>query len=285
MGKKNYQILWDKLFQYKFFKYSDDISAAWIWSRINRLARSRKNLKENIGFLKGGSKVFIDTLEYKLKSFGCKINCKSLVTSIKPIKSGCGQLIVNNKKYTFDKVITTCPLPIIAPIFRNGGVEKKVINRYDSQRSVACACVIIQTKRAITANFWTNINDERFKIPGIIEVSNLRPIYPHITYIPFYMPINNKDYKRSDDLFIKDSWNCLKSINPNLIDDDLVLAKCNRYRFAQPVCGINFKKELPKIEPFKGIFTVDTTAYYPEDRGISESIKFGRRLAKQIIKK
>ena len=50
-------------------------------------------------------------------------------------------------------------------------------------------------------------------------------------------------------------------------------------------CSTNFKKTLPKIEPFKGIFTVDTTAYYPEDRGISESIKFGRRLAKQIIKK
>ena len=29
-----------------------------------------------------------------------------------------------------------------------------------------------------------------------------------------------------------------------------------------------FQKNLPKIEPFKGIFTVDTTAYYPEDRGI-----------------
>ena len=45
-----------------------------------------------------------------------------------------------------------------------------------------------------------------------------------------------------------------------------------------------FQKNLPKVEPFKGIFTVDTTAYYPEDRGISESIKFGRNLVKQILK-
>ena len=57
LGRKNYKILWEALFQYKFYNYKDDISAAWIWSRINRLARSRKNLKENIGFLKGGSKV------------------------------------------------------------------------------------------------------------------------------------------------------------------------------------------------------------------------------------
>lgn len=98
------------------------------------------------------------------------------------------------------------------------------------------------------------------------------------------MPLDNKDYKRPDDMFIKDSWNCLKTINPHLNDDDLVVAKCNRYKFAQPVCSTNFKKTLPKIEPFKGIFTVDTTAYYPEDRGISESIKFGRTLVKQIFK-
>ena len=98
------------------------------------------------------------------------------------------------------------------------------------------------------------------------------------------MPFDNKDYKRPDDSFIKDSWNCLKTINPHLNDDDLVAAKCNRYKFAQPVSSTNFKKTLPKIEPFKGIFTVDTTAYYPEDRGISESIKFGRTLVKQILK-
>ena len=58
----------------------------------------------------------------------------------------------------------------------------------------------------------------------------MRPISPHITYVPFYMPFDNKDFKRPDDNFIKDSWNCLKTINPHLKDDDLIVAKCNRYK-------------------------------------------------------
>ena len=116
------------------------------------MARSRKNLKENIGFLKGGSKVLIESLEDKLRTFGCKLNCKSLVKAIKPLSGG-AQLIVNNKKYTFDKVITTCPLPIISSIFKMVKCKKKIINKYSSQKSVACACVIIQTKKAITENF------------------------------------------------------------------------------------------------------------------------------------
>ena len=42
---------------------------------------------------------------------------------------------------------------------------------------------------------------------------------------------------------------------------------------------------MPEQEPFPGLFTIDTSAYYPEDRGISESIDYGRNLAKNIIKK
>ena len=71
----------------------------------------------------------------------------------------------------------------------------------------------------------------------------------------------------------------------NLNNDDLIASHCSRYRFAQPVCGVNHKSNLPDQEPFPGLFTIDTSAYYPEDRGMSESIDYGRNLAKKILKK
>jgi hypothetical protein len=33
--------------------------------------------------------------------------------------------------------------------------------------------------------------------------------------------------------------------------------------------------------PVKGLWVADTSYYYPEDRGISESIDFGRKMAKE----
>ena len=48
--------------------------------------------------------------------------------------------------------------------------------------------------------------------------------------------------------------------------------------------GINFKKSLPPLNPLPNLWTADTTAYYPEDRGISESVGFGRKLAKRVSK-
>ena len=40
-GAAAYEVLWRRLFDLKFFEYADDISAAWIWTRIKRVGTSR----------------------------------------------------------------------------------------------------------------------------------------------------------------------------------------------------------------------------------------------------
>jgi hypothetical protein len=39
----------------------------------------------------------------------------------------------------------------------------------------------------------------------------------------------------------------------------------------------------PANIPVKGLWVADTSHYYPEDRGISESIEFGRKMAREAI--
>ena len=48
VGEEAYEILWRKLFEYKFHHFTGNLSAAWIWSRIRRMVPhaitcSRKN--------------------------------------------------------------------------------------------------------------------------------------------------------------------------------------------------------------------------------------------------
>jgi hypothetical protein len=38
------------------------------------------------------------------------------------------------------------------------------------------------------------------------------------------------------------------------------------------------------LNPIVNIWIADTTVYYPEDRGISESVGFGRDLARKVVK-
>lgn len=283
LGEKGYQVLWHKLFAFKFFHYSEHISAAWIWSRIRRLGQSRRRLKETLGFLRGGSQQLIDALSVAIAEGGGRILLSTPVQALRPLPSGGAILTTATGDQAFDCVISTVPLPLLAPILRAGSVDQALVDRYGALPSVACACVVMKTRQAVTANFWTNVNDERFSIPGVIEMSNLRPLGGHVSYVPFYIPAEHPDYQRSNKAFIADAWDCLKAINPQLSDADLMASHCSRYRFAQPVCGVHFQQSLPPLQPFPGVFTADTTAYYPEDRGISESIGFGRQLARQAV--
>ena len=76
----------------------------------------------------------------------------------------------------------------------------------------------------------------------------------------------------------------LQKINPELSDEDFIQAHASRYRFAQPICQPNFLDCLPPAKTaIKGLWITDTSHYYPEDRGISESIGFGRQMAKDAI--
>lgn len=283
LGEKGYQVLWHKLFAFKFFHYGDQISAAWIWSRIRRLAQSRRRLKETLGFLNGGSQQLIDAMAAAIREGGGEIQLSTPVQSLQPLPSGGAVLSTPSGDQAFACVISTVPLPLLAPILRAGGVEESLVERYGAVPSVACACVVLKTRLPVTGNFWTNVNDDRFVIPGVIEMSNLRPLPGHVSYVPFYIPADHPDYQRPNQAFIGDAWACLKALNPQLSDADLLASHCSRYRFAQPVCGVHFQQSLPPLQPFPGVFTADTTAYYPEDRGISESIDFGRKLARKAV--
>lgn len=285
LGPQGYALLWQKLFAYKFYEHSDTLSAAWIWSRIRRLGQSRRWLKETLGYLEGGSQRWIDALEQRLRELGCEIQLSSPVQAIRSLGPGEGAVVQTpTGERQFDAVISTVPLPLVAPMLQAGGAEAALVGCYSEQLSVACACVVLQTGQPITGNFWTNINDGRFAIPGIIEFSNLRPLQGHITYVPYYMPASHPDYQRPDDAFIADSIACLQAINPDLSESDVLTAHCSRYRYAQPVCGTHFQQTLPPLQPLPRITTVDTTVYYPEDRGIAESVGYGRELAKQVVR-
>jgi protoporphyrinogen oxidase len=283
LGRRGYAMLWHKLFAYKFYNYSDHVSAAWIWSRIRRLGKSRQRLRETLGYLDAGSQMLVDGMERAIRAGGGEIRLSTPLLAMRPRPEGGAVLRSADGDQVFDQVISTIPLPLLAPILEAGGAPPELVSRYANQLSVACACVVLQTSRPITNNFWTNVNDPRFAIPGVIEMSNLRPLPVHVCYVPFYIPADHPDYQRPNQAFIDDAWRCVTAIQPELSAAELIASHCSRYRFAQPVCGVRFQHTLPPLEPFPGVITADTTAYYPEDRGISESIGFGRRLVRELL--
>ncbi len=282
IGESTYNILWKKLFTLKFYKYENNLSAAWIWSRIKRVGVSRKNLmQEEMGYLEGGSALILNALTKYIERAGGKIYTASPVTSTRQADNMI-LLTTRHGEMEFDNVISTIPLPYVANMFPY--LPSDYIEKYKAIENMGVICVIVKAKKQLTQNFWLNINDPNIEIPGLIEMSNLQEFPDTIIYAPFYMPVDHPKFSNPNEKFIEETLACLFRINPSYDDDDILDVSVSRYMRAQPVCPPDFQEFLPDMNtPVPGLIIADTTYYYPEDRSISESVRLGNNMAELVI--
>jgi len=283
VGKEAYDILWRRLFDYKFYSYKDNLSAAWIWSRIRRIGRSRYSLfREKLGYLEGGSETLLQAMRNDIETHGGEIRLKSGVGKVVIEEGKVTGLEVAGVTETFEKVISTVPLPYVPRLIPD--LPSYILDQFRSIKNIAVVCVIVKLKQALTENFWLNTNDPDMDIPGLVEYTNLRPLDQHVVYVPFYMPGEHPKFSEPDQEFLDKVRRYLKIINPALSDDDFLDMRVSRYRYAQPICEPGYLDKLPPMNlSVEGLWVADTSYYYPEDRGISESIDFGRKLARAAM--
>lgn len=283
VGDEAYEKLWRRLFELKFFEYSSNVSAAWIWTRLKRVGTSRKSMfQEQLGYLEGGSETLIEGLAERVRSLGGRIVLGAAVEEVTIEEGRVTGVRANASHEAFDAAISTVPMPYVSRMFP--GLSGDLRHKYDSLPNIAVVCVVHKLRRAVTPHFWVNIVDDRFEIPGIIEFSNLRPLGDdHVVYIPYYMPQTHPKFARDDAFFVDETRRYLKLINRELGDADFKSVRVARLRYAQPVCPPRFLEMLPPVQtPVAGLQIADTSFYYPEDRGISESVRLAREMVQAI---
>lgn len=279
VGNEAYDVMWKSLFDLKFYNFSNNLSAAWIWTRIKRIGNSRYSMmEEKLGYLEGGSEILLIAMKEKIEALGGKVELSSPVQKVKIESGKVVGLEVDDQLHQFDNVVSTVPAPYIPKLIPD--LPEKELEQFKKLKNIAVVCIIAKLKKAVTENFWLNINDKRMDIPGIVEYSNLNPLDDHIVYVPYYMPAEHEKYGDSDEKFTEKVKSYLKTINPKLTDDDFIDIHASRYRYAQPICEPGFLNTIPPVDlPIEGLYVADTSYYYPEDRGVSEGIRFGKEIA------
>ncbi|MET4666423.1 NAD(P)/FAD-dependent oxidoreductase [Sphingomonas sp. PvP056] len=281
-GRETYQKLWEPLFRLKFYEYADDVSAAWIWTRIKRIGRSRSSIfAEKLGYLEGGTETLVDALVQQTEALGSKVVCGAAVSRV--LVDNGRTVGVETVKGVFpaDAVISTVPTPLISSMVPDLPVEW--LARYDAIKNIGVCCLIFKLRKSVTPHFWVNITDDTIPIPGIIEFSNLRLFDNTIVFVPYYMPISNEKWAWTDERLLDEAFAALCKINPELTPEDRIDARVARLKHAQPICEPGFAAKIPPIQtPIAGLQIADTCFYYPEDRGISESVRLGREMAAHV---
>jgi len=244
VGPEAWEVLWRRLFDYKFYDYSEGLSAAWIWSRIRRIGRSRYNLfREKLGYLEGGSDTLLCGLKQNIEAMGGHVCLQSPVSRVVITDGAVRGVEIKGQFEPFDKVISTIPLPFLPAIMPD--LPDEILRSFKSKRNIAVVCVIVKLRQALTDNFWLNTNDPDMDIPGLVEYTNLRPLDQHVVYVPFYMPGEHPKFAEADEVFLGKVRRYLMRINPALTDADFIDLRASRYRYAQPICEPGYLDTLP----------------------------------------
>lgn len=289
IGEKAYYVIWHPLLKIKFGDEYEKISAAWIWHRIWRVAKSRKRLfdKEMFGYFEQGSYTLIETLTSELNKLNVNFIYGKTVDKIL-IKNNCVEsIILDQKALPCHAILSTIALPNLIRILpkQTDNYFKKI----EEINYIGVVCVLFNLSKPFSNVFWTNTNDAQIPFNGYIEQTNLNIQYQkknlNLLYIPYYTDTKNSRYKLSEDDIYNEYIIALKIINSsfdeNWIKDRFVF----RDPFAQAICTTNFVDQIPLIKsPIQGLYITDSTQFYPEDRTLNSAINIGNQAANSIMK-
>jgi protoporphyrinogen oxidase len=280
-GEEAYRVVWEPLLRQKFADETDRISAAWIWSRIHRLASSRSRLfQEWLGFLEGGTDAFVEALVAAVEGKGGKIHCASPIERLYVEGSRARGARASGSDHEAHAFVSTIPLSFllrVAPDLPPGYREQAV-----ALGNVGVRCIVLKMTRPLTPYFWINVNDD-LPVCGLIEYTNLNPPASFdgstLLYSPLYVPATDARYRALDDDVAKETFESIARIVPGFDRATVVDYRVFREPFAQPVCPVGFTSRLaPLRTPVENLVAADTTHLLPHDRSISDSLALSERL-------
>jgi protoporphyrinogen oxidase len=285
LGEEAYRATWYPLLKVKFDRFHDRISAAWVWHRVHRVARSRRTPlhQERLGFLAGGTDTLVAALAAGLRERGARL-CAGLPARRILIEGGraTGVETSDGARWPCEAVVSAVPLPHFVRLAPDLPADYRAA--LAAVDFIGVICVALRLRQPLSENFWLNVNDERVPFNGCIELTNLNPAAApdgsSIVYVPFYLPRDHERFTYDDERLIADCVHSFGIINPRFRPDWVLSAVVSRDPYAQVVCPTGFAARVPPhTTPVPGLFLIDSSQLYPADRTISGTIDLAREVA------
>lgn len=266
LGQNIYSSFFEPLLRSKFGKRRNEVSAAWLISRI-AIRSNRGVAGERLGYMNGGFHQIIDNLEKSIQGHGGSISTQSPVTSITHEN---GKWVMNGD--TVDAIISTIPPQELGAV---AGIPMPEIPYQGA------ACMTLGIERDVCEGvYWLNIKDE----------CPYGAVVTHTNFIP---------RERYGEVIVYLASYFSGSV-PARLDQKMIADFCSRFGIAEteihwhrmavdpwagPVYTTGYRSIIPPYEKqglyLAGMFSPEN---YPE-RSMEGSIKAGFAAAECIRKK
>lgn len=287
-GEQAWKAVWGPLLHGKFGDRAPEIGLPWFYSRVHTRAgsRARGMTKESLGYLRGSFQELHRALVKAVEARGGVVRCGEAVKRITVKDGRVDGWITDKNTEKFDSVLAT-PAPAVTGSLLPQDLDGVYWERLRSVEYIGNVCAVLTLRRSLSPIYWMNVPDLNSPFIAVIEHTNFIPPEHYrgkrVMYLSSYLPVGHPRYRASDAELLREYYAYLARVIPDFTPADVETARVFHAAYAQPVMRAGYGDRLVGCaSPVKELFLASMAQIYPEDRGMSYSIRLGREAARII---
>ncbi len=285
-GQKVYDVVWKPLLHGKFGPEAEQVSAAWLWSKLTDRGASRdRQGHELLGYLRGGLGRIFDTIVTRLREAGHTVHLGEAVHRLHRTAERIESFETEAGIFPTNAVIGCGQVPDMAELLPEGVKDyRQTLERIGFLANV---CLVLTLNRSLSEFYWTNVTEPDAPFVGIIEHTRLidRSEYgrKHLVYLSSYVTQDDHRLRMTaDDLtvaYLPSIMRMFPEFDPGCIENRTLWTA----RYAQPIVHVGYRHEIPAIvSPISNFFLCTMAQIYPNDRQVSNGVATGLRTAQCV---
>jgi protoporphyrinogen oxidase len=296
-GRKVYANFWEPLLRSKFGTAKNRISSIFIWATINRLydARSSSRKQEKMGQVRGGYQTILSEAEKRLSELKVRIITDAMVNLARfdarlPGERSADETVFLSTEpgeFRFNKVLFTIPSPLVAEILGYPD-DQDYWQKLRGTEYLQVICVLLILGRTLSPYYLINLLDQDLPFTGIIETTNI--LSPddfdrrHLIYLPRYMTQDDPINSFSDDQIVELFLNGLRTVFPDLRNEEILHSSVFREDYAQPLTGLGSLEHMPTYRtPRRNVFLANTSLIRSSTLNNNAAFQLAQEAGKTIL--
>ena len=310
MGREAYAKVWGPLLRGKFGDRADEISMAWLWSKLTlrRQIRGQEARTELLGYPRGSLETLFLRLADRIEAAGGRVLIDRPAVRLTREADGfrvtpgaAGSFRhghdprrfepVEGDPQPYDSVVATVPSDVFERLLDArlaASVGEAYLDRLRRSEYHAALCLLLELPERFSPFYWTNVADPGLPFVGLIEQTNL--VEPEryggrrFLYVANYRSRDDPLLELGLDELLELYEPGLRRVNPGFSRGQVREAWLFREPAAQPIVTVGYRRRIPPLEtPVEGLLLANTTQIYPEDRGTNYSVRLGDEAARRLL--
>jgi protoporphyrinogen oxidase len=310
MGPEAYVKVWGPMLRGKFSDRADDISMAWLWSKLTlrRQIKGPEAREERLGYPRHSMEPLFLSLRQSIEARGGRVLLDRPAARIAHQSDGSFSVTAGaegsfrrghdprrfdywGEPERYDAVVATVPSEVFTNLL-DARLAAAVGGAYMSRLAAipyhSALCLLLEIDRPLSPFYWINVADRSLPFIGLIEHTNL--IEParydgrRFLYVANYLAPGHELLALEPDALLRRYIPGLRAVNP---DFDLSWVR-QRWVFrepaAQPVVTVGYRERIPPLDTgVPGLVLANTTQVFPEDRGTNYAVRLGGEAARTVL--